>query len=88
MLDPAIRHPNSSNVTIKLSGLRTSTCGFNNNQYDLFRKSSCHVTYRRRMPGTLVWQRQSLGDPCQIGKMATADTVEFIIFRVQNFVSA
>ena len=51
------------------------------------------------MPGTLAWQRQSLGDSPKrkdgdtvefiiLPKRKDGDTVEFIIFRVQNLVSA
>ena len=76
-----IRHPNSSYVTTKLYG--TSTCGSNNNT--IF--SERHIftfSYRRRMPGTLTWQLQSLGDSCQ-PKWKDVDTIEFIIFRIKFF---
>ena len=37
-----------------------------------FQKELFHFSYRRRMPGMLAWQRRSLDDSCQGGKMAAA----------------
>ena len=36
-----------------------------------FSKIYFHVSYRRRMPGTLANQRPRLGDACQNSEMAT-----------------
>ena len=71
-----ICHPKSCCVTTKLHG--TSTCGCNNNA--IFSDSYFHVSYRRRMPATLIWPRQSIGGSCQSTEMATL--VEFNIFSV------
>ena len=62
-----ICHPKSSYVTTKLYG--TSTCGCNNNAF-FFRQSNFHVSYRRRIPATLNWPRQSIGGGCQSSEMA------------------
>ena len=35
----------------------------------LFRKRYFHVSYRRRVHGTLAWQRSGLGDVCQSAKI-------------------
>ena len=61
-----ICHPTSGYVTTKLHG--TSTCGCNNNA--IFSGRYCQVSCCRRMPATLIGPRQSIGWPCQSGKMA------------------
>ena len=74
-----ILHPNSSYVTTKLYG--TSTCGWNNNT--IFSEWAI-LTFPtvRRVPGTLAWQRPSLGDSCQNGKMATLLNSLFFMFKI------
>ena len=62
-----ICHPKSSYVTTKLYG--TSTRGRNNNAI-FSEKAIFHVSYRRRMPATLNWPRQSIGVGCQSSEMA------------------
>ena len=47
-----------------------------------FRKSYFHISHRRRMPGTLAWQRPRLGDACQSGKMATLFNSLFFVFKI------
>ena len=37
---------------------------------DLFRQSNIHVSYRHRIPATIIWPRQSLGGGCQSSEMA------------------
>ena len=68
-----IFHPKSSYVTTKLYG--TSTCGCNHNA--IFSDSNFHVSYRRRMPATLNWPRQSIGGGCQSSKMAALFSLSF-----------
>ena len=50
--------------------------------YDLFRKNYFHVFYRRHMPGMLAYQRRSLGDSCQSGKMAALLKSFFFVFKI------
>ena len=71
-----IRHPISSHVITTLYG--TSTCGCNNNT--IFWEI-VHVSYCRRMPGTLAWQWRGLGDSCQSEKMAALLNSLFLCSR-------
>ena len=42
-------------------------------------KAYIHVSYRRRIPATLIWPRQSLGSSCQSTEMATLlDSIYFV----------
>ena len=46
---------------------------------DLFRQSYFHVSYRRRIPTTLIWPRQSLGSSRQNTEMATLlNSISFV----------
>ena len=47
-----------------------------------FRNNYFHVSYRRRMPSTLDWQRRSLDDSCQSGKMAALLNSLFFMFKI------
>ena len=60
-----ISHPKSSYVTTKL--YETSACGCRG-LIRFFRKRYFHVSYRWRMPGTLAWQRTSLGDAAKVAR--------------------
>ena len=79
-----ICRPKSSYVPTKLYG--TSTFGCNNRAYcDLFRQSHVHVSYRRRMPATLNWRRQSSG--CQSNEMealVNSSSSSIIIYTPNN----
>ena len=48
---------------------------------DLFRLSYFHVSYRRRVPATLNWPRQSLGGSCQSSEMATRLNLLYFVFK-------
>ena len=73
-----IFHKNSSYVTTILYG--TSTCGCK--LIRPFRKSYFHVSYSRRMPGTLAWQWAGLGDACQSGEMAIPSNSLFFGYKL------
>ena len=75
----AICHPNSSYLTTKL--YETSACGCNNNLRS-FSKSYFHVSYRRRMLGTLAKQRSRLGDACQSSEMVTLLNSLSFVFKI------
>ena len=62
-----ICHPKSGYETTNLHG--TSTCGCNN--YSIFSDGYFHVSYRRRIPATLIWPQQSLGSSCQTTEITT-----------------
>ena len=75
-----ICHPKSGYVTTKLHG--TSTCGCNNNAMFSDRAIDLHVSYRRRIPATLIWPRQSLGSSCQCTEMATLLNSISFVFKI------
>ena len=52
-----------------------------------FRKSYFHVSYRRRMPGIMAWQRPSLGDPCKSSEMA-ALLISFKMSFLRKFLTS
>ena len=73
-----ICHPKSGCVTTKLHG--TSTCGCNNNA--IFSDRAVHVSYRRRIPATLIWPRQSIGGSFQSTEMATRLNFIPFVFKI------
>ena len=50
-------------------------------EHNVSQKCYFHVSYRRRMPGSLTWQRSGLGDACQSGKMAPLLNSLFFVFK-------
>ena len=60
-----------NNQTVRNAhGTSTCVCLHCNNNAIFFRHSNFHVSYRRRMPATLNWPRQSIGGGCQSSNMA------------------
>ena len=57
-----------SQVTYQNETARNVYCGCNNNA--IFSDSYIHVSYRCRMPATLIWPRQSIAGWCQSSEMA------------------
>ena len=47
-----------------------------------FRQSYFHISYRRNMPSTLIWLRQSLGGACQSSAMVTLLNSLSFVFKI------
>ena len=69
-------HPRSGYLTAKLHGTSTADATIRR----LFRQRYFHVSYRRRMPATLIWPRQSIGGSC--GEMATLLNSLSFVFKM------
>ncbi len=61
---------------------RNVYCGCNNNT--IFSDSYFRVSYRRRMPATLIWPQQSIGGSCQSSEMATLLNSLSAVFKHNN----
>ena len=73
-----ICHPRPGYVTTRLHGTSTADATI----CDIFRQSYFHVSYRRRMPATLMWLRQSTGGSCQSSEMATLLNSLSFVFKI------
>ena len=79
---PSHRHNSPSKLNLRNNQTVRNVCGCNNNAIFSERTIFTFPTGDLYRAGTLVWQRRSLHDSCQSGKMAALLNSLFFVFKI------